>query len=115
MKLIMENWNKFVNENQEEREWSGRDPYEDDSRIDATPIPDDQLTPAQKLSDEVEAFKKKYWLDLSTRELDYVNFIEDGLYSGFPRTAQKSKEQYMQEISDALKNGDEGLLQYFKT
>ena len=117
MKLIIENWRKFLKEaytSYEEKEWSGRDPYEDDCRVDPTPIPDDQLTPAQVLSDKIEAFKKKNWYELSDRQLDYLNFVEDGLYYGFPKTAPRSKEEYMRDIENALKSGDEGLMQYFK-
>lgn len=117
MKLIIENWRKFLKEaytSYEEKEWSGRDPYEDDGRVDPTPIPDDQLTPAQVLSDKIEAFKKKNWYELSDRQLDYLNFVEDGLYYGFPKTAPRSKEEYMRDIENALKSGDEGLMQYFK-
>jgi len=111
----MENWNKFVNESYEERGWDGQDMYYDKGRVDPTPIPDDQLTPAQVLSDKVEAFKKKHWSDLSNRELDYVNFVEDGLYFGFPKSARRSKEEYMRDVENALKSGDEGLMQYFKS
>lgn len=94
------------------------DPENPDRRVDPTPIPKGQLTPAQVLSDEVEAFKKKYGSEFTDRELGFINFVEDGLYFGFPATTKaetgKSKEDYMQDIENALKSGDEGLMQYFK-
>lgn len=113
--MIAKELASLLSESYEEKEWSGRDPYDDDGRVDPTPIPDEELTPAQVLSNKVEAFRKKHWSDLSPRQLDYVNFIEDGLYFGFPKTARRSKEEYMQDIENALKSGDEGLMQYFKS
>jgi len=111
MKLIMESWRTFRKIN-EEKEWSGRDPYEDDGRIDPTPIPEDELTTAQKLSDELEAFIKRHVL--SPKEMDRVNFYVDGLYDGFPSSAQFSSEQYAKAIEDAFKDGDAGLKRFFK-
>ena len=108
--MIAKELASLLSESYEEVAWSGRDPYDDDGRVDPSPIPDDQLTPTQVLSDEVEEFIKKYNADpgLSVPELDRLNAAMDGLWDN------TLPEKEVSAIADALKRGDQGLVDYFR-
>ena len=63
----------------------------------------------KQMSDDVEDFIKKYnaSIGLSTRELDRLNRVMDGLWDG------KLPEEEKPAIAAALKKGDKGLIDLF--
>lgn len=89
-----------MREDLSDREWSGRDMYDDDGRVDPIQMRE-PTTFQQKLSDQLEDWRSDNLTDLINRgKLDLVNSYIDRL------DADRVEEKVAKAIADALEKGE---------
>ena len=89
-----------MKEDLSDREWSGRDMYDDDGRVDPIQMRE-PTTFQQKLSDQLEDWRSDNLTDLINRgKLDLVNSYIDRL------DADRVEEKVAKAIADALEKGE---------
>ena len=90
-----------MREDLSDREWSGRDMYDDDGRVDPMGGMRVPTTFQQKLSDQLEDWRSDNLTDLINRgKLDLVNSYIDRL------DADRVEEKVAKAIADALEKGE---------